>query len=102
MATRVSDVEADALFDGRPRDAQRASGASETSEELQEMAQLERRLDEMRERFTGAAVPRPNGWGGYRVVPDRVEFSRFQDNRLHHRTLYLKKGTDWRSTLLQP
>lgn len=101
-AVRVSEAEADALFRGRPRGAQLTSWVSKPSAELEDVAQLERRLREAERRFADTTVVRPEDWGGYRVSPERIEFLRFQENRLHHRTLFEREGSRWRSRLLQP
>jgi pyridoxamine 5'-phosphate oxidase len=102
VAERVSDVEADALFRGRSREAQLASWASRTGAELHDAASLEQQLSDARHRFDGVPVPRPEDWGGFRLSPERVEFLSFRENRLHRRVLFVREGSQWRNFQLQP
>ena len=102
IARRVSDVEADDLFQGRSRDAQLASWASRQGAELRDAMWLDQKLNEVGERFAGATIQRPEDWGGFRVVPTRIEFLRFQENRLHHRTLFVRDSSLWQTLQLQP
>lgn len=52
--------------------------------------------------IANTAVVRPEHWGGFRIVPARIEFLRFQENRMHHRTLFVRDGGVWRTFQLQP
>ncbi len=101
-AQRVSDVEADALFSARSRDAQITSSGSQQSAPLQDPVQLEQRLSALRRRFTDMAVPRPDRWGGYRVIPSRMEFLTFLATRMHERVLFQRGVQGWERSLLQP
>jgi pyridoxamine 5'-phosphate oxidase len=57
----------------------------------------------MQTRFGDGPVPRPPHWGGYRVVPDRIEFWEDRLHRLHHRWLFVREGNaDWAESLLYP
>jgi pyridoxamine 5'-phosphate oxidase len=102
VAARVSDVEADELFRSRSRDAQLASWASRQGAELHDRALLDQKLGEARRRFVDAVITRPEGWGGFGIVPARIEFLRFQENRMHERTLFVRDGASWRTLRLQP
>ena len=95
-------AESDEYFDSRPRGSQIGAWASEQSAELASREQLEERYREFERRFEGQDVPRPPYWGGYRVVPDRVEFWYGRADRLHDRVLYLREGGGWRITRLFP
>jgi pyridoxamine 5'-phosphate oxidase len=90
-AERLSAEESDAYFATRPRGAQIGAIASRQSEPLESRATLEQRLAELEEEFAGATPPRPETWGGYRVVPDAWEFWQHRDNRLHDRFRYERK-----------
>ena len=99
---RVSDAEADAYFATRIRDAQLGAWASDQSRPLDSRETFERRFEEMKRRFDGQDVPRPAGWGGYRVVPDRMEFWVAREHRLHERRLFTSTGEGWSEGLLYP
>lgn len=99
---RITDEEADQFFQVRKRDAQLTSWASQQSAILDNPKLLEQRLQELEKKFEGQAIPRPKDWGGYRVQPSRIEFLKFQSNRLHERLLFTNDGSEWTSRFLQP
>jgi pyridoxamine 5'-phosphate oxidase len=107
---RVSDAEADAYFASRARDSQLGAWASDQSRPLDSRETFERRFEEARRRFDGKDVPRPGSWGGYRVVPDRIEFWTAREHRLHERRLFTREedpGSEsgaggWTEGLLYP
>jgi pyridoxamine 5'-phosphate oxidase len=101
-AERLSRKAENALFADRSRDAQIASWASEQSASLIDMEQLDRDLDAVRRRFAGVDVPRPDHWGGYCIVPTRIEFLAFRTNRLHDRVLFERDAQGWQRSVLQP
>lgn len=98
---RLADSESEAYFAGRPRRSQLGAWASPQSEPLPH-EELARRLAEAEARFAGGPVPRPPHWGGFRVVPARVELWTGRENRLHHRALYVRTGDAWQPTELAP
>jgi pyridoxamine 5'-phosphate oxidase len=99
---RVPGDEADAYFASRGRDSQLGAWASDQSRPLDQRATFERRFDEMAQRFEGGDVPRPPHWGGYRVIPDRIEFWRDREHRLHERRLFTRGDGGWSEGLLYP
>ena len=101
---RVSDDESDAYWYARPRESRISAWASAQSEEIANRDDLEARVAELEARFADGDVPRPDGWGGYRVVPDEIEFWQHRDDRLHDRFLYRRAGdgSGWRISRLQP
>jgi pyridoxamine 5'-phosphate oxidase len=93
--------ESDAYFSARPRGHRVAAWASEQSEALESYARLEERFAHFDARFE-EEVPRPHSWGGYLMVPSRMEFWQGRPNRMHERLLYTRSAGIWSVTRLQP
>lgn len=102
--SKVAVAESDAYFKTRPRESQIGAWASSQSEELSDRAALEARFEEMTRHYEGREVPRPPHWGGFCVVPTRVELWYGRANRLHERHVYERdaEGAPWRHRLLYP
>ncbi|HVH55447.1 MAG TPA: pyridoxamine 5'-phosphate oxidase [Vicinamibacterales bacterium] len=99
---RVSDNESDAYFASRPRGSQLGAWASEQSQVLPSRETLEERYRDIERRFEDRPVARPPFWGGYRLVPRRIEFWYGRPDRLHDRVLYVRDGSSWRIERLYP
>src|SRR5947209_9228443 len=99
---RVPDAQADAYFATRARDSQLGAWASNQSRPLDSRLAFEARFEEVKRRFEGEDVPRPPHWGGYRVMPDRIEFWTDRPHRLHERRLFTCSGETWSEGLLYP
>ena len=99
---RVSGEQADAYFASRARDSQLGAWASDQSRPLDRREAFEARYDEMKQRFEGQDVPRPPHWGGYRVIPERMEFWSDRPHRLHERRLFTREDDGWSEGLLYP
>lgn len=98
----VSDQESDAYFGGRPAGARLAAAASPQSRVVAGRQWLEERLDELRRRFPDGEVPRPEEWGGYRIVPDVFEMWQGRPDRFHDRIRYLRREGAWSIERLAP
>jgi pyridoxamine 5'-phosphate oxidase len=100
---RASSDEADAYFNGRPRGSQLGAWASPQSRVLTGRQELEQRVLRAAELYRDAPVPRPSYWGGYRVVPELIEFWQGRPNRLHDRLCYRRNSDGaWRMERLAP
>jgi pyridoxamine 5'-phosphate oxidase len=100
---RVSAEASDAYFASRPRDSRLSVYASPQSRPIESRAALEAALEDARRAYPdGVVVPRPDGWGGYRLVPDEFEFWQGRESRLHDRLQYVKEGGAWRRQRLAP
>ena len=100
---RASDSESDAYFAGRPRESGIGAWASAQSQPLADRATLERLTAEFEANFSGGPIPRPPNWGGFRIVPDSVEFWQGGVARLHDRLIYRRQpDAAWRIERLFP
>jgi len=100
---KMSVAESAAYFVTRPRESQVAAWASRQSRPVSARALLEKQVSVLKEKFGKGEIPVPDFWGGYRVVPDRIEFWQGGEHRLHDRFLYSRQsGDDWSIEQLQP
>jgi pyridoxamine 5'-phosphate oxidase len=88
---RVSSQESDDYFQTRPRESQLGALASPQSEVIETREFLEQRFRELAEQYGDGPVERPEHWGGYRVVPQRIEFWQNREGRLHDRILFKRE-----------
>ncbi|MDK0521310.1 pyridoxamine 5'-phosphate oxidase [Streptomyces sp. ML-6] len=102
-AERVGREETVAYFRTRPHGSQLGAWASAQSTVIGTREELIARYEELAARYPeGEHVPVPPHWGGYRVVPDTIEFWQGHPNRLHDRLRYVREGKDWRVERLCP
>lgn len=99
----VDAAEADAYFASRPRGSQLGAWASRQSATLSSRGEFDARLAGFEARFDGQEVPRPPGWGGFRVEPSSLEFWYGAGYRLHERWCYERgEGGRWSKRMLYP
>lgn len=99
---RATTEESETYFATRPRGSQLAAWASRQSAELASRAELEAQYRAIEARFADQPVPRPPFWGGFRLVPDEIEFWRAGPYRLHDRLRYRRGGNGWKAVRLYP
>ena len=95
-------AEADAYFATRARISQLGAWASDQSKPLGSREELEARLAAITLKHEGQSVPRPPHWGGFRLLPERIEFWKAHEFRLHWREEYVKAGEGWERGWLNP
>ena len=98
---KVSVAESDQYFSTRPVGARLSASASAQSEVVLNRAFLESGVEKVKKQF-GENPPRPHHWGGYRIIPERIEFWQGRENRLHDRLLYSLKAGSWKIERLAP
>ena len=99
---RATTDESDAYFTSRPRGSQLGAWASAQSHVLATREQLEQEYRAVESRFADATVPRPPFWGGFRIIPSRIEFWYGRPDRLHDRLVYTREGDGWKIERLYP
>jgi pyridoxamine 5'-phosphate oxidase len=102
-AERISTAASVKYFATRPRGSQLGAWCSQQSSVISSRQMLQMKLAEMARKFANREVPLPSFWGGYRVVPQRIEFWKGQENRLHDRFLYARQADNtWTIVRLAP
>jgi pyridoxamine 5'-phosphate oxidase len=99
---RISTEESNAYFQSRGRGSRIGAWASHQSEELTDRDTLLQRVKFFEKKFAGKEVPLPKFWGGYRVIPERIEFWQGKADRLHDRFVYTATDNSWQVKRLNP
>jgi len=99
---RVSREASEAYFKSRPYGSQIGALASHQSEVLASREPLEKRTQDLQERYNEGEVPLPEFWGGYLLRPTAIEFWQGRPSRLHDRLKYVLKGDSWQVVRLSP
>jgi len=101
QAERVSREESEAYFRTRPRGHQLSAWASRQSRLVEHRKELHALADEVETLFPGD-VPLPDFWGGFRLIPERIEFWQGRENRLHDRLVFERRRGEWTVVRLAP
>lgn len=100
---KVSEAESERYFHSRPKGSQLGAWASEQSQAIANREVLEQRLEQLKDEYENKPVPRPPHWGGFRVIPDEIEFWQGRPSRLHDRLLYRRcEDGSWTIRRLAP
>ena len=101
-AERLSTVDVMKYFLSRPKGSQLAAWASKQSSRINSRQALETQFAQVKEKFSKGEIPLPDFWGGYRVVPEEIEFWQGGEQRLHDRFSYGLDNGDWEISRLSP
>ena len=102
VCIKTSDQESDEYFQSRPRGSQISASVSLQSKEIRDYENLVKEAKDLGKRSSGSNLKRPSRWGGYKLIPNRIEFWKNEANRLHRRELFTLESNKWRKTLLSP
>ena len=101
-AERLSTGEVIKYFLSRPRDSQLAAWASKQSSHIHSRQALETQFAQIKQKFAKGEIPLPDFWGGYRVVPEEIEFWQGGESRLHDRFCFKRDDDEWNIARLSP
>ena len=99
---RVSRADSEAYFQSRPRESRIGAWTSLQSSEIASREQLEQQWTDNVARFGDGPVPLPDHWGGFRVIPEEIEFWQGRPGRLHDRLQYRRESGAWHCRRLSP
>ena len=103
VVEKVSEEESNQYFHSRPKGSQLGALTSPQSQTIASREFLEEKLADLEKEYEDKEVIKPEYWGGYRVIPNRIEFWQGRSNRLHDRIVYIQeKDQSWKFERLAP
>jgi len=102
ICEKVSEQQSDDYFHSRPIGSQLGACASPQSRVIESRRVIENNLEKLQDQYREMEIPRPAHWGGYRVVPQAIEFWQGRSSRLHDRIKYTKENQSWKIVRLAP
>ena len=99
---KITTLESIKYFASRPKDSQLGAWASNQSATISSRSLLISQFESMKNKFSKGEVPLPDFWGGYRVIPDSIEFWQGRESRLHDRFIYQRSDKGWNIRRLSP
>ena len=102
VCIKTSNQESDEYFQSRPKGSQISATVSIQSKEIRDYENLVKEAKDLEKGSLGRNLKRPSRWGGYKLIPNRIEFWKNEVNRLHRRELFILESNKWQKTLLSP
>ena len=101
-AVKISEKQSNVYYNSRPRNSQLGAWASKQSEIIEFDYDLVNVMHQFDEKFSGKIIDKPSYWGGYQIIPEKIEFWQGRPNRLHDRLLFCKNEDSWAKKRLSP
>lgn len=99
---KISEEESDIYFNSRPEASKIGAWVSPQSQVVNGREELDKLQQQSEQRFAGKSIPRPPHWGGYIIIPSKIEFWQGRPSRLHDRILYSITNEGWKIDRLAP
>lgn len=102
IIAKISEIDSDTYFNSRPEGSKIGAWVSPQSQVVKNRQELDELQIKTEQQFEGKNIPRPPHWGGYILVPTKIEFWQGRPSRLHDRILYKLEGNKWIIERLAP